>query len=360
MKKMELNMTHARIACAVVLALALPAGLQACSKPAKEVTRQEPRAVRVTRIELRPMNAPLATSGLLVPREEAAVTSELAGYRVARVLADQGAWVRKGQPLVLLDDTLLRSQIATQQVAAERADAQAARVADLDGKGVLSQEDIDSRRFDARSARASLNDLKVRQSRMVLRAPVGGLVLERTVRPGDLSGAAQTPMFRIATGGQIEVAAEVPETALGRIRPGQPVAVTLPDGAQVTGRVRLVSPEVDQQTKLGVARVSLPSARNLRPGGFARALFTDLDRPAMVAPDKAVNYDADGAYVMVVDGANKVRRLPVRTGARSQGYVELVQGPAAGARVLLTGATLVLEGDAVRPIETAAPVKARP
>ena len=52
--------------------------------------------MRVARIEARPLIAPVAVSGLLVSREAAAVTSELAGFRVARVLVDQGAWVRAG------------------------------------------------------------------------------------------------------------------------------------------------------------------------------------------------------------------------------------------------------------------------
>lgn len=349
---MRAKMKHARALVAAALVAVGGLSLQACKKTEPAAPAQAPRTVRVGLVELRPLNGVLTASGLLVSREEAAVASELPGYRVARVYVDQGAWVREGQPMVQLDDTLLRSQIETQKVAADRADKEAARVADLDGKGVLSQEDIDARRFAARSARASLNDLRVRQSRMMIRAPVGGLVLERTVRPGDLSGA--TPMFRLARGGQVEVAAEVPEAALGRLRPGQTATVTLPDSSQVTGSIRLISPEVDQQSKLGIARVSLPVSPKLRPGGFARVVFRDVDRPAVVVPEKAVNYDADGSYVMVLNNANRVSRVPVKTGARASGFVELIQGPAARARVLLTGATFVLEGDKVQPVREAA------
>jgi HlyD family secretion protein len=79
-------------------------------------------------------------------------------------------------------------------------------------------------------------------------------------------------------------------------------------------------------------------------------VFTDIDRPALSAPDKAVNYDADGAYVMVVDAQARVHRQAVRTGARTGGYVELLQGPPSGSTVLMTGATLVLEGDKVQPV----------
>jgi HlyD family secretion protein len=203
---------------AIVMALLLPAAVAACGK--KEVaTVQPPRTVRVTSVQVRPMTAALTTSGVLTPREEAAVASELSGYRVATVHVDQGAWVKQGQPLVQLDDTLLRSQIEAQRVAAERADREAARVQGLDNQGVLSQEDIENRRFQARAARANLNDLLVRQSRMTIRAPVGGVVLERTVRPGDLSGGAAAPMFRLARGGLIEAAAEFAPWRRGIGRP---------------------------------------------------------------------------------------------------------------------------------------------
>jgi HlyD family secretion protein len=135
-----------------------------------------------------------------------------------------------------------------------------------------------------------------------------------------------------------------------------PAAVVLPSGARFQGQVRLVSPEVDQQTKLGVARVALPVNPALRPGGFAKVEFTSMVRTAPVVPDRAVIFDAEGPYVMVVDAQNKVHRVAVKTGARANGFVELVQGPPAGSAVLTSGATFVLEGDTVRPVlETAAP-----
>jgi HlyD family secretion protein len=291
----------------------------------------------------------------------------LSGYKVEKVYVDQGDWVKAGQPLAQLDDTLLRSQIAEQQavvtqqnLAAERAESQARNVEGLDNKGVLSQEDIDTRRFAAKTARAAavaaqaqLDDLKTRQSRMTLRAPVSGPVLARYVRPGDLpSGAsAGQPLFRLARDGLMEIDAEVPESDLSKLKPGQQAEVTLPDGAKVSGTVRLISPEVDQTTKLGRARILLPVRPDLRPGGYAYARLPGVKTNGLVAPDRAVSYDADGAAVYVVDPSNRVHRVPVRTGQRSGGFVELLQGPPAGSRVLVTGSSFVLDGDKVAPVE---------
>ena len=350
-------------------ALASAAALAACHKPPVANVDAPPRAVRVARVENQPLSSALTVSGLLTPREEAAVTSELSGYKVSKVFVDQGDWVKEGQPLAQLDDTLLRSQIAqqaanvTQQVlAAERAESQAKNVQGLDNQGILSQEDIDTRRFQAKSARAAavaaqaqLDDLKTRQARLTLRAPVSGPVLARYVRPGDLpSGAsAGQPLFRIARDGLIEIDAEVPESDLAKLKPGQSAEVTLPDGGHVIGKVRLISPEVDQTTKLGRARILLPVRPDLRPGGYAYARLPDIRSNGLVAPDKAVSYDADGAAVFVVDPGNHVHRIPVRTGDRAGGFVQLLQGPPAGSRVLVTGSSFVLDGDKVAPVEGA-------
>jgi HlyD family secretion protein len=355
---MRVEPTAARVwgvlaAAAIALTLAGACSKKPGAKPAAAAAARQgdARTVRVARVESRPMEGGLTASGLLVSREEAAVTSDLSGYRVAKVFFDQGAWVKAGQPLVQLDDSLLRAQIAQQAAQTEQAQEQARRVVGLENEGVLSAEQISTRRLQAKAAEAALAELKERQAHMTIRAPVSGFLLERNVRPGDLASAgAANPMFRMVRDGLIELNAEVAEDDLGRIKPGDPVKVTLPDGSVVGGHVRLIDPLVDSQTKLGHVRVLLPVRSDLRPGGFGRGAFTGVSN-AMAVPETAVRYDADGASVVVVGADNRVSQVPVKTGRRSGGYVELQQGPPAGSRVLWRAAAFVLPGDLVRPIE---------
>lgn len=351
---------------AVLAALAVSLAFAGCRAPPKRETEaQQARAVRVVRIEARPITGALAASGDLVPREEAAVLPEVTGFRVARVLVDEGDYVRRGQVLAQLDDDLIRARLAQQEALAVQADAQAdqaedqaRRVAGLDDQGVLSQEQIAQRRFQARAARATataqaaaLADVRTQASKLAVTAPVDGLVLERTVRPGDLTAQSGTPWFRIARGGEVELKAQLAEEGLGRIRPGQRATVALPNGVEATGVVRLVSPEIDPQTKLGDLRIRLPVRADIRVGGFGRAVFTDLSRTVPAVPETAVRYDADGASIMVVGADNRVKRAAVQTGQRGSGLVELVKGPPAGTRVVLNAAAFLLDGDRIRPIE---------
>lgn len=348
----------------VLLALAAVAAsgaLAGCRKPpVKQTEAQQARAVSVVRVEPRAIVGSLAATGDLSPREEAAVMPEVTGYRVAAVLADVGQFVKKGQVLVRLDPTLIEAQIAQAQAQYEQAQDQANRVKGLDNQGILSEEQIEQRRIQARVAAAQLRDLKTRYAKMNVTAPVAGLILEKTVRPGDLSAGGATPWFRLARDGQIELAANMSEQDLARIRLGQSATVTLPSGKTVQGHVRLISPQIDPQTKLGVVRILLPVSPDVRAGGFGRAVFGDAAGVAPAVPESAVRYDADGASVMTVGADNRVHRVLIQAGARGSGLVQLVQGPPVGTRVVANSASLLLEGDLVRPSDaTAAPAPAQ-
>jgi len=359
---------------AVFLALALSAfGLSACGKGSSGKTKIEGaaaapadmRSVRVIKVESRELTGGLVASGVLVSREEAAVGSELAGFRVARVLVEEGAVVAAGQPLVQLDDTLIQAQIAQQTalvaqqaVAARQSQLQADRVVGLQGQGVVSEEQLQQRQFQAESSRAALaaqtailNDFKTRQARMTIRAPVGGRVLERTVRPGDISGGGT--YFRIARDNLVELDAEVPERSLSTVQVGDGAEVTLPSGKTVQGKVRLISPRIDAQSRLGRIRVLLPVSNDLRPGGYAQAAFNSATRKATVVPEAAIRFDAEGASVMVVGEGNRVQQVKIKAGQRSDGFVELLEGPPVGATVVKGAGSFVMSGDVVKPyVET--------
>ena len=199
------------------------------------------------------------------------------------------------------------------------------------------------------AAKAALAEMKTRQARMTITAPVSGRILERTVRPGDVAGGTAV-WFRIARDGLVELEAQMNATDVAKLRPGQAAQVTLPSGALINGQVRLVSPRIDPATKLASVRVRLPVRDDLRPGGFARAAFNPSGAAALAVPESAVRYDTDGASVVTVDAKNTTHLIPVKTGARNGGWVELIAGPAEGTRILLGAAAFALDGNLVRPV----------
>lgn len=348
---------------------AATAALAACGKAeAPESAQARARSVTVVRIAERPISGALSATGQLLPREAAAVSAEVGGYRVARVLVEQGAYVRAGQTLAVLDGTLLNAQIEQQaavaaqsDATADQAEAEARRVRGLDGTGVLSQEAIEQRRATAKAQRAAANaqaaglrDLQTRRGKLAVTAPVSGLVLSRAVGPGDISSVGGEPWFRMARDGLIELEAQMSQEDLDRVQVGQAVTAVLPNGVSVEGQVRLVSPNVDAQTKLGAVRVRLPVRPDIRAGGFGRAEFANVAGQGLTVPETAVRYDADGAAVMTLTADNKIKRVPVKTGARGSGLVQILSGPPAGTRVVKSAGAFLLDGDVVRPVEEGA------
>jgi HlyD family secretion protein len=345
-----------RTALAAMILIATT-GLTACGEKKDKAAPKAPaaalaRTVSIGSVETRPLGGGVEASGLLVSREEAAVGSELSGYRVARLYADEGDYVRAGQPLAQLDDTLLRAQVEQQAAVTAQSQAEAKRVAGLDGQGVISQEQIETRRYQAKAQEAALKEIRTRASRMTITAPVGGLVLQRGVQPGQIAGGGTTPWFTIARDGLVELDAEVNEADLAGIRAGQPAQVSLPSGQSVSGVVRLVSPRVDSASRLGKVRVRLPVRPDLRPGGFGRATFGASGAAVTAIPEAAIRYEADGLFVMTVDSNNRAHQTAVKVGQKGGGWAQLVQGPPAGTRVVLGGASFVADGDIIRPAAT--------
>ena len=169
-----------------------------------------------------------------------------------------------------------------------------------------------------------------------------------------MANAGGDPLFRIARDRLIELDAEISEESMGGVDVGSKAKVSLPSGRDFDGEVRLVSPRIDPQTKLGRVRVRLPVDPALRAGGFARAEFTSASTPVPSVPEKDIQFEASGPQLTVIGDDNRARRVPVRTGARGHGFVELLEGPPAGARVALGGGAFLLDGDLVNPTAAAA------
>lgn len=337
-----------------------------------EASQGQSQAMRVTTIAQRDLSEDVRATGRLVVREEVAVGTELTGYRVADVMVDEGDQVKKGQALARLDDTLLRAQIAQAEatLAQQKASAslrknQFERAESLGKAGALSVDAVDQARAAYETANAALmaaeaavNEMRVRQARMTLRAPEGGVILQRAIRPGDISSVASaTPYFRIARDGLVELDAEMPDRRLADIKVGDTAMVHLPTGQSLPGKVRFVSPRVDQNTNLGRVRIEMGYNVALRPGSFAEATFDSVASETVTVRGSAVRYEAGGPVLMVVDEKNQVHRTPVTLGERYGDFVQVVQGPPAGTRVLATGAAFTLDGDVIQPIseDAAAP-----
>ena len=301
----------------------------------------------------------IVASGSVSAWEEVPVGAETGGLTAVGVYVDEGAYVRQGQVLVKLNDALLQAQLRQQQAGVQTAEANAARddaalgrAQELKQRGFLSQASLDTALANQRasqanlaSARAALSEIRTRLSQAEIKAPVSGLIISRNVTKGQIVEAG-TQLFRMVRDGRLELDAQVPETDLPALRAGQTATITSNEGVKTSGTIRIVTPEVDAQTRLGLARITLSPGSGLKPGMFARAAIDAGAQPTTVVPTGAVLYRENKAGVYVLNADNSAHFRPVTVLSRQDDQTS-VSGIEPGVRVVVEGAGFLNEGDKV-------------
>lgn len=292
------------------------------------------------------------------------------GGEITRVFVQPGDWVRAGQVLAVIERSVqteqIRSLAANVEVAradAKLAQAQLDRAKKLVGRGFISQADIDQRTAtrDAADARvnvaaAQLAEQRARTGRLDIRAPAAGLVLTRSVEPGQIVGSGSGVLFRMAKGGEMEMLAQVSEGDLATLKVGNAATIT-PVGvsASYAGRVWQVSPVIDPQNRQGIARIAVPYTPAIRPGGFASAMIVSGSGTAPLLPESSVLNDDKGAYVFVVNARNEVERRPVTVGQVTDLGVALTGGITGQERIVASAGAFLAPGQKVKPEMQKAP-----
>lgn len=286
------------------------------------------------------------------------------GGQVLRVTVDAGDWVQAGQVLAVIDRSVQVEQAEAQaaQVEVARADANIAQ-ANLDRslqlveRGFVSKADVDrlTATRDAAAARvrvaeAQLRELRARNQRLNIVAPATGYVLAREVEPGQTVSPGTGALFTIARGGEMEMLAQLSEEQLASLSVGTIASVT-PTGSEqtFTGQVWQLSPVIDQATRQGIARIALPFASALRPGGFATARINSGSFTATLLPESAVLADDDGSFVYIVGEDNKAERRSVKTGAVTKNGIAITEGLSGNERVVLRAGGFLNPGETVNP-----------
>jgi RND family efflux transporter MFP subunit len=193
----------------------------------------------------------------------------------------------------------------------------------------------------------------VRLSQTQVRAPDAGVISARQATEGSVVSAG-TELFRLIRQGRIEWRAEVMAADLGRVKVGAPVQITAASGQRLQGKVRMLAPSVDSQTRNALVYVDLTGPTgSARAGMYAKGEITLGQSQALTVPQSAVVVRDGFSYVYTVGADNKAKQVKVQTGRQSGERIEIVQGLLADARVVTAGAAFLNHGDTVRVVDAA-------
>ena len=358
--------------CAVILAWTLFSG--GSDEPVRDAASQAP-TVSVIVPGQSSVARVITASGALAARRDQPVGVAGQGGRVTSVLVDAGSWVRAGQVLAVIDRSVQAQQAAqlAAQVESARANASLAqsnyeRALALKDRGFVSKAELDSKKAtrdaanaQVRVAQAQLGATRAQIGQLNVIAPTSGLVLERNVEIGQVVGPGSGALFRLASGGDVEMRAELPQQDLAAIRVGMPATVTpLGSDKKFSGAVWQVAPTIDPQTRQGAARISIPFDPAIRPGGFGEAKIVAGQTTAPVLPQSAVMSDARGNYVFVVGKGNKIERRAVQTGQVEEAGVTIVAGLNGNEQVVETAGPFLNAGQLIRPKKAVPKTQAQP
>ncbi len=284
---------------------------------------------------------------------------------VSRLLVSLGARVTKGQALAEVASPDFAA-FASAYRKAEALAKNARRIADLDkelyASDGIARRDLEQAETDAVSAEADratalqqLRSLGVDDARLedirenrpvamgpaVIRAPIGGVVVERLITPGQLLQAGTTPCFTVADLSTVWVTANVFENDLPFVAAGDPAAITTGDGGPpLPGSVDYVSALVDPTTRAVAVRVVAKNpSGTLRKDLYVRvAIQSRRDSSGLLAPVSAVLRDDENLpFVFLANPDGSFGRRRVTIGARVGDEEEIVSGLATGDRIVVEG-----------------------
>jgi RND family efflux transporter MFP subunit len=395
-RKAMMNRMSARSAIVVAL---VALGLSACRGELPVAAPDKPKAppareVRVVPAGERGLPRTVTATGTLAAEEQVILGAKVAG-RVERIDVDLGTRVRRGQPIVQLDQTDFKLRVEQAEAALQQArvrlglspagqdeavelektalvrqaravldearltrdrsvklveqqliaraqlDTAEANLQVAEGRYQDALEEVRNRQAVLAQRRSELQLARQQLIDTVVLAPVDGAVSQRHVSPGEYL-AAGAPMATLVRIHPLRLRVAVPEREAAGVQAGQLVRLTIDGDATVhTGRVVRLAPIVQELNRTLAVEAEVPNERGaLRAGAFARAeIVTAAAQPIVTVPTSALVVFAGVEKVLVVRGG-KTAEVRVQTGRRLGEEVEIVEGLKRGDAVVDTPGSL--------------------
>ena len=335
----------------------------ATEKPDNAETTEQKAALTVTVVQPEQQNwkQTFTANGNIAAWQEVVIGSELSGQRLTRVNVNVGDEVKRGQVLAEINSDTIRADLAAAKASYAEAQAVLAdavtnnkRIQQLRNTGAISAQELTQyqtsqataqARLDASRAQIESNQLRLAQTQVI--SPDNGLISARTATVGSLAQTGQE-LFRLIRDHRLEWRAEVTTSDLYKLKQGMNARIFSPDPAQpaITGKVRIIAPVIDPQTRYGLVYVDLPATQAFRMGMFVKGEFDLGEKPALTIPQTALLLRDGFAYVFIVGNNNRVTQQKVTVGRRLADRVEILDLPA-NVKLVAAGTGFLADGDLV-------------
>ncbi len=305
-----------------------------------------------------PMAAEVKAVGTLQADESVILRPEIAG-RIETIHFNEGESVKKGQPLITLDQSLYQAELQESLAARDLARKIYERSEALFEKGTGTANARDDNRLKLQAAEASVNLSRARLAKMRLIAPFDGVIGVRAVSVGDYVAPGQD-LVGVTKLNPLKVDFRIAETYLNNVRTGQSINLTSASqpGEKFPAEIYAIDPQIDVSTRSVVLRAYVPNPNQvLRPGAFAQITIPLGDQlTALMVPEQSITPTGGSQFVYkVVDG--KAVTADIKTGFRDNGMVQVTEGLAEGDMIVVAGQMKIRDGAAVAPMPSQQPIQ---
>ena len=324
-------------------------------KPALTVTTDKPQSAK--------LSLKLSANGNVAAWQETIIGAEISGLRLSEVRVNVGDTVKQGDVLAVFAADTVQADLAQIKAGVAEAEANAAaaagnaeRARGLQATGALSEQQINQyittehtakAKLEAQRAMAKVQQLRLAQTQVL--APDSGVISARSATVGAVMPSGQE-MFRMIRQGRLEWRAEVTADEMPRIKQGAVASIATASGAIIKGKVRIVAPTVDPQTRSGLVYVDLPAASQLKAGMFAKGEFELGSSDGLTVPQQSVVVRDGFSYVFQLGADNRVAQVKVQTGRRNGDRLEVLSGIKVDAVLVTSGAGFLNDGDLVKVV----------
>jgi RND family efflux transporter MFP subunit len=262
-----------------------------------------------------------------------------------------GQKVSKGQLLGTIDDGGLSQQLAQMENQLAFAKTTFERQKRLWDQKIGSEIQYLQAQTSMISQQKAVSQMKAQLGKTKIIAPFSGVIDELIAERGQVVGPGQG-LMRIVNLNNMFVSTAIPESYIGKLKVGNPVAVDLASlGKTYTGKIRQVANYVNPNNRSFVIEVSVPNTDNLlRPNQVAKLKIIDYtNKNAVVVPSNVIQEDANGDQFVFVATAIKnktgiAKKVIVTVGKTSENNTEILSGLDANMSIVSEGANTVSEG----------------
>lgn len=347
---MTFLLSHKKSIAAIILLFLLIAGLIFIKhKHNPPQMTDDTVLVEATKVKQGSITIDAHAIGTLAAAKTVPLTPEIAGH-VAKILFEDGSFVKQGTPLIQLDDAVYRAKLASAKANLQYSQANYNRMILLGKQGAISKQAIEQAQADLQEKKAVEEESQVTVDKMTLTAPFDGMLGQAKVNPGNYVQVGQE-VVTITDTHHLHVQYSVSEKYLPQLKLQQEVKLTTNayPNKEFIGKVAYISPTIDMNNRT----ISLYAEVDNSQGLLTAGLFVNVTQQlgtvndGLIVPATSLVPTIDGQQVFKIVN-NKAVAVTVTIGQRTLNSAQITNGLTADDVIVIAGQDKLKQGTSVK------------